>query len=102
MIKVKIVSQLEKRFNGLIVYLNVLEDEGERCSECGEDDSVVLKRSFEVAKITRGAVVLRLDTHYSREVWRFVRDKMRHDRILCLDCFEEIVDDELGGFEPAD
>jgi len=104
MIKLRIVNQTEegRKFNGLEVYLNVLEKGGTLCSECGEEDSSILHRTFEAARIRRGAVNLRLDSGFVREVIRFIHSKMGNDRALCLDCFELMVDDNLGGFAPAD
>jgi len=101
MIKVKIVRQLEKMFNGLTVFIDVEESDGTECVACHEPGQSCITRRFNVAKILRGAVPLRLDSHFSREVQTFVRRKMGEGKSLCLDCFEKRVDDKLGGFEPA-
>lgn len=105
MIRVKIVGRkdkLEKQFNGLDVFLDVLEDDGKECAQCKRSDVFVIKRSFKIVKIVRGCVPLRVDTHFSRQVLHYVRERMGHDQSLCLSCYEKMADDNLGGFEPAD
>jgi len=104
MIRVKIVrrvDKVEKQFNGLDVFLEVLEGDGTVCARCGRDDVFAIKRSLTVAKLMRGCVPLRIDSHFAREVQAFVREKMDHGHSLCLSCFEKLVDNTLGGFEPA-
>jgi len=99
---VKRVDKVEKQFNGLDVFVNILEDDGRACERCKRDDVSAIRRSFEVAKIMRGCVPLRIDSHFAREVQTFVRKKMGHGRCLCLNCFERLTDESIGGFEPAE
>ena len=105
MIRVTIVrreDKVEKQFNGLDVFLNVLEGDRKVCARCKRDDVSAITRSFEVVKIVRGCVPLRIDSHFAREVQTFVRQQMGHGRCLCLDCFERLTDESIGGFAPAD
>ena len=104
MIKVRISGKedWEKKFNGYVVYLEVLETDGTVCERFGSECDQALTRQFSAAKIVRGAVSLRTDTHFYREAQAYVREKMGHGRSLCLSCFEKLAEKTLGGFEPAD
>jgi hypothetical protein len=104
MIKVKIGGQVleGKKFNGLEVFLDVTESDGEKCDQCKRDGEPVIMREFEIVKMRRGAVQLQMHTHFFREVAKFINERMGHGHSLCHDCFEKRMDDKLGGYESAD
>lgn len=102
MIKVKIRDQREKEFNGLEVFLNVVEEGAAKCDGCKRDGESAIKRTFEIARAQRGAVSLRPDTDFFHEVERFVLAKMGSGRSLCFECFDGLVEDAFGGYGSVD
>jgi len=104
MIKVRIVGkeEQEKKFNGLIVFIDVEESDGKECVKCHDPERSCLTRRFNIERVVRGAVALRKHSSFFFELQRYVREKLGDGQCLCLDCFEKKAEDNLGGFESAD
>ena len=92
----------EKELNGLRVFFNIIGENVEKnCAICKEPGDGV-RRQFNIVRVKRGAVDLRLERPIIKKVEVHIRKIFCHGKVLCFNCFEDFLAEENLDFVVVD